>query len=699
MIVLFSLSAHAYSPLLPNGQKDDFYAIVNAGVLNGESSIDISQFGISTQNIDRVINSYVWENPEYSFCIISKSYRHTNGTVLSLSFQYDNKATIKSRHQEINDKISSIVVNINPEFNEIEKIAWINDYICDTFQYDIVTEHHTIDKLLSSEKGICEAYANLFTAICNKIGIESSYCYSNEIQHIWNMVKINGQWYHVDTTWNDSYAERYEYFLLSDEAMRSAVFSEKGVNFNMNAIHSATSTNYDHAFWRDGIYSSIERIGNVSYLVKDWKLYTVNWNNFTIRQIASLNSDKWAAPGASNNYYISCFTDIEAVGKVLLYTTPNGVRKYDTVNNTDTLAHAISTGGQVASIRAVEAGFEIRLNSDFTHDITTKKTLSDRVYIVEYIVGGKTCLIQYYLYEDQLVIPSKVLNHNSVISGWSLQNGQVIRTNLTNTATIEHTSTGIVVQFKVDDVVVKQETLTLGDIIVAPANPSKASDSYNHYLFIEWDGYKNGMKAIEDKYVFNAVFSEVKRTYSISFYSNDILIKEEIVDAGTTIQFPDVQDSIIKNGKTYKFVGWDTQETIVSDSMIINAVYAEANKKCTITYYVDNTVFFTQTVDAGDVLKYPDLQPIKQSDKYQQFIFDGWTGGVEGDFVMHDMNITASFKAEPLENTQQSINDNESENKGLFSFLNDIPLSRIFVVVAVVAIIILAWYMLFKRNS
>ena len=693
-----SFTAYADNPLVSDVQKNELYSVINNGVLNGEESIDISMYNISTANIDIIINSYVWENPEYSFCIKGRSYRHSNGNVISLNFQYDNASTIKSRHERINEKLTEIILYMDPDLNNIEKIAWINDYICDTFQYDIVTEYHTIDKLLETEKGICEAYANLFTALCRKVGIKASYCYSNEIQHIWNLVELNGQWYHVDTTWNDSYAERYEYFLLSENEMRSAIANEKGNNFQMNSLYNASSTMYDRAFWRDSIYSSFKRVNGISYVVKDWKLYEVNWTSLKLTQIATLNNEKWAAPGGAGNYYISCFTDIDAVGNTIYYTTPRGIRKYNLFTGQDEVIYNSESGVQVVSIRLTTNGFELRCNNDLTHDITTKKTINGEViHSVNYVVGGKTCYIQFYLRGDKLSMPSKVYNHNQTILSWSLQNGQVVNSNLINTATISTSSSAILVQFKVDDTIVKQETLTIGDIITPPGNPSKDSDAYNHYLFIEWVGYKSGMKAVEGEYIFYALFSEIKRTYSVSFYSEGELLKQEIVDAGTQIAFPDVPSSITKGGTLYKFVGWDTKETIVIDNMTINAIYAENNKKYTVTYYVDGTVFYEQTVNAGDALKYPELQPVKENDKYSSFIFDGWIGNKEGDYVMSDLTLTASFHAEPLPDHMIEQEQNTTTNKT--SLMNSILVRRIVVIALVVILVAFVYYMLFKRNQ
>ena len=43
----------------------------------------------------------------------------------------------------------------------------------------------------------------------------------NTEPHMWNIVKVNGNWYHVDTTWDAAgFLQRYDYLNLSDELIK-----------------------------------------------------------------------------------------------------------------------------------------------------------------------------------------------------------------------------------------------------------------------------------------------------------------------------------------------------------------------------------------------------------------------------------------------------------------------------------------------
>lgn len=65
--------------------------------------------------------------------------------------------------------------------------------------------------------------------------------YRWSVGHAWNIVQIDGEWYHVDVTWDDLGGDRirYDYFLKSDQAMSG--------HSDWDSPHPCTSTKYDGA--------------------------------------------------------------------------------------------------------------------------------------------------------------------------------------------------------------------------------------------------------------------------------------------------------------------------------------------------------------------------------------------------------------------------------------------------------------------
>jgi len=79
---------------------------------------------------------------------------------------------------------------------------------------------------------VCAGYAEALIYLLEPLGIESLYILGpmnniTETWHAWNLVRLGGNWYHIDPTWNRGYtgANRtpevhYRWFMLSDATMR-----------------------------------------------------------------------------------------------------------------------------------------------------------------------------------------------------------------------------------------------------------------------------------------------------------------------------------------------------------------------------------------------------------------------------------------------------------------------------------------------
>ena len=115
--------------------------------------------------------------------------------------------------------------------SDYELVRAIHDYIADTLAYDPYDKPGSddLDGPLYTGKATCGGYAALFQFLAGLSGldVETVYGVSKNSKggaegHVWNMVRVDGDWYHVDVTWDDPVTDtgvgivRYNYFLLSD---------------------------------------------------------------------------------------------------------------------------------------------------------------------------------------------------------------------------------------------------------------------------------------------------------------------------------------------------------------------------------------------------------------------------------------------------------------------------------------------------
>lgn len=105
---------------------------------------------------------------------------------------------------------------------EYERELYIHDLLCDTVTYfDDGEMCYTAYGALINNKAVCEGYSRAFQLLCRKIGIpcEPVYGSTEDGGHMWNTVKIEGEWYLTDVTWDDSedLLSRYYFNLTSDK--------------------------------------------------------------------------------------------------------------------------------------------------------------------------------------------------------------------------------------------------------------------------------------------------------------------------------------------------------------------------------------------------------------------------------------------------------------------------------------------------
>lgn len=117
--------------------------------------------------------------------------------------------------------------------DQFKKVKIIHDWITTEIKYDTDTYLRYSDlvsetyEVLRQKKGICVGYCNLFNNMCGYANIESvsisgvakpAYITEKflpekfkELNHMWNGVKIYGNWYLIDITWDAGYSSKGEF--------------------------------------------------------------------------------------------------------------------------------------------------------------------------------------------------------------------------------------------------------------------------------------------------------------------------------------------------------------------------------------------------------------------------------------------------------------------------------------------------------
>lgn len=215
-------------------------------MFNMESVVDLSSYDISTDDAVALFSAVAKYYPaEYSL-IANSDFTYkiivspNLDRIMKIRFYYGDDANLSTYQKRVNDlnaEIDALVAQVEG-MEDFEKALYVHDYIVLNCEYDLElleyleingtltgemrSEKYTEYSVLINGTGICGSYALAYRAILNAAGMECLYLSSQQMDHAWNMVKIDGKWYHVDCCWDDPVPDTYgmakrTYFLRTDK--------------------------------------------------------------------------------------------------------------------------------------------------------------------------------------------------------------------------------------------------------------------------------------------------------------------------------------------------------------------------------------------------------------------------------------------------------------------------------------------------
>lgn len=123
-----------------------------------------------------------------------------------------------------------------------DKVKKIHDYIIKNYSYSTygyklngktADDTRSVGRMLTMKRGCCVGYSKLMKAFCDYYGISCTLVSGTD--HMWNAIQINGKWYALDVTWDDTDGkqknskEQYQYFLKGEKTFLADV-SHRVVN-------------------------------------------------------------------------------------------------------------------------------------------------------------------------------------------------------------------------------------------------------------------------------------------------------------------------------------------------------------------------------------------------------------------------------------------------------------------------------------
>ncbi len=249
--------------------------------------IDVEQYLISEDDMENLFYIFAMKYPDL---MVATSYGYSwtlgpNGTKLVaeiLPIYLFSEEEMPEKQRKWQSYLGAYVTEARRFSDPLEQVLYVHDKLVLNCVYateaaekmesgnlenqDYIYWHAY--NLFDEGTVVCQGYAQAFYAILKELGHEVAFCFNDG--HIWNYIKLNGEWYHLDATWDDPVPDQGElavhtYFLRTDASMRDH-FPEQWVT-SLDSLPECTSTAYESGY--------IFNVPNGKTIVKENDCYRV----------------------------------------------------------------------------------------------------------------------------------------------------------------------------------------------------------------------------------------------------------------------------------------------------------------------------------------------------------------------------------------------------------------------------------------
>lgn len=297
--LLFTLSSHTSAKEL-DPHEATYQNLLNA-ITSYKSTATFPSQSISYKDVGSIINEVLADHPEIFYFQHDGTKIYSDGKI-ELKYKYST-SKINEMVKNQDAKINSILKDtIKSGFSDFDKVKAIHDYIILHTAYDwenykqnkVPESSYTPYGLLMNGMAVCEGYSLTMKLLLEKVGIETHYVTGKgkEGDHAWNLVKMDGEYFYIDTTWDDPVPNRageisYQYFLVPASVLK------KDHTWNEKLYPEAKSNKY--AYFQE--FFSVKELNSYYY-------YSNSKDNNKLYRMKKDGSGKTKLLNVSSPYFV-----------------------------------------------------------------------------------------------------------------------------------------------------------------------------------------------------------------------------------------------------------------------------------------------------------------------------------------------------------------------------------------------------------
>ena len=234
-----SVISKGYDYLQTESQRQCYSSIGEAAYRVSETANEFGLYPIgkvtvqdktfTERDAELCIKTYTMDHPGVFWIANRYTYGAAGNQFIIQLYSFLSGTDCRTQMIIFNDTINGIMTSIPKGLNQYHLEKYIHDVIMDKSVYadGIVTadgswEEFSAYGALVKGSAVCEGYSHAAALLLNKVGIECYYINgrSETESHMWNCVKIDGNWYNLDITWDDSENAYYHYFNVPDSIIK-----------------------------------------------------------------------------------------------------------------------------------------------------------------------------------------------------------------------------------------------------------------------------------------------------------------------------------------------------------------------------------------------------------------------------------------------------------------------------------------------